>query len=243
MVYIKVSNKLKKKIVIFPVLILTFLGVTGCSATAPEFSTFSSNDEGWVVIGDPALPYEGGGSYVPEYGGEYAGEYIWVEDSVLGGVMYWVAPSKYLGDKSHYHGKYLQYDLREFYRDGFVFPAADVWLVSNDGTTLVYFSQGNYANYTPDDSWNNYEIKLDSSAGWKNATGISLSEDSSFPTQYSDELTFATDTQISGVLGSLAALYIRAEFTTGEDIDALDNVYFDSSSRNIGDFFSDFFPW
>ena len=232
MVYIKVSNKLKKKIVIFPVLILTFLGVTGCSATAPEFSTFSSNDEGWVVIGDPALPYEGGGFSVPEYGGEYAGEYIWVEDSVLGGVMYWVAPSKYLGDKSHYHGKYLKYDLRELYRSGYAFPAADVMLISNDGTMLVYFSRDNYDNYKPDDSWNNYEIKLDSSAGWKNATGISLSEDSSFPTQYSDELTFATDTRISGVLGSLAALYIRAEFTNGEDIDALDNVYFGSSSHN-----------
>jgi len=147
MVYIKVSNKLKKKIVIFPVLILTFLVVTGCSATAPEFSTFSSNDEGWVVIGDPALPYEGGGFSVPEYGGEYAGEYIWVEDSVLGGVMYWVAPSKYLGDKSHYHGKYLKYDLREFYRNGHAFPTADVMLISNDGTILVYFSRDNYDNY------------------------------------------------------------------------------------------------
>ena len=231
-----------KKIVTFPVLILTFLVAIGCSPTAPEFSTFNVNDDGWVVEGDPDLTYEEAGFAVPEYGGEYPGEYIWVNDSVSGGVMYWVAPSKYLGDKSHYHGKYLQYDLREFYRDGYAFPAADVWLISNDGTTLVYFSQGNYANYTPDDSWNNYEIKLDSSAGWKNATGISLSEDSSFPTQYSDELTFATDTQISGVLGSLAALYIRAEFTNGEDIDALDNVYFGSSSHN--QFISvSHFPW
>ena len=222
-----------KKIVIFPVLILTFLVVIGCSPTAPEFSTFNVNDEGWVVQGDPDLTYEESGVAVPEYGGEYAGEYIWVNDSVSGGVMYWVAPSKYLGDKSHYHGKYLKYALREFYRDGYAFPAADVMLVSNDGTILVYFNRDNYDNYKPDDSWTNqYEIKLDSSAGWKDATGISLSSTGSFLTQYSDELTSATDTQISGVLGSLAALYIRAEFTHGADIDALDNVYFGSSSYN-----------
>ena len=41
-----------KKIVTFPVLILTFLVAIGCSPTAPEFSTFNVNDDGWVVEGD-----------------------------------------------------------------------------------------------------------------------------------------------------------------------------------------------
>jgi len=217
-------NKFKRGFIVL--LILMTIVIFGCSGTAPKFSTFDSSDEGWTIEGDPDLTSDDLGIATPEY----TEGYIWVNDSVSGGIMYWVAPQKYLDDKSYYSGKFLKFDLRELYRDGYHFPSPDVMLFSNDGTKLVYFDQNNYDNSQPNNSWNSYEIKLDSSAGWKDATGISLSSSTTFLTQYSNDLTTATDSQISSVLGSLKSLYIRAEFTHGSDTDALDNVYFGTTN-------------
>jgi hypothetical protein len=116
--------------------------------------------------------------------------------------MYWIAPSKFLGNKSGCYGGYLEYALFQSttasqYYDGNI-------ILQGAGITLMF-----NASYNPGIDWTFYRIQLDENAGWRR-----------------DSVTgpLATQAVILQALSSLNQLQIRAEFSGSTDTDGLDNV-------------------
>ena len=215
-----------KNVWIAVILAVCVVSSMGCrSEEAPVFSQFISGAESWLAWGDsetaePTFHASGGN---PD-------GYLSVIDGVTGNVWYWLAPSDYLGDKSHFFGEYLRYDLKQ--SDTYnQFATGDIWMESTDGTRLVYFDQDNFDNSEPGTSWTSYLIRLDDTAGWKiSLPGARFANDTDpFLTEWS-QATLATNADIRAVLTSLAGLYIRGEFIVGGDTGSLDNVFFGCSN-------------
>ncbi|MGH7453962.1 MAG: laminin B domain-containing protein, partial [bacterium] len=164
-------------------------------------SFFDSGNEGWVVAGDAQ-----GGSVTPDYfaSGGNPGGYISARDDVTGGVWYWQAPAKFLGNVSCSYGGVLSFDLRQSSTTS-QFNAADIILQSS-GLTLVFNTPNN-----PGTAWTSYSILLSETAGWRKTTLTGPP-----PTQ----------TEMMAVLSSLQKLQIRGEYRSGADRGDLDNVVF-----------------
>lgn len=161
-------------------------------------STFNSSTEGWTVIGDVAGPV----THFPAGGNP--GGYISVEDSVQGGVLFFVAPNAFLGDQSSAYGTALTFDLIQIYSGANQFNDNDVLLTGN-GLTLAYDLANNPGNGT----WTSYSVLLTSASGW-HLNSISGAA--------------ATEADMLSALSNLTSLRIRAEYQTGADTDGLDNV-------------------
>lgn len=159
-------------------------------------STFDTDSEGWTVVGDAT-------SGVPAYvaSGGNAGGYIKADDTVSGGVWYFQAPDKYLGDMTGAYNQTLNYDLMQT-GSGSQFQANDV-VLTGGGQTLVL---GLSANPLPLGDWVSYSVSLSETAGWLNG-GVA-----------------ATQGDMLNVLGSLTTLKIRGEYISGPDTGRLDNV-------------------
>jgi len=172
--------------------------VSGASPVAAgPASYFDSDAEGWSALGDFAVP----ATWVAS-GGNPDGN-ISVVDSVSGGVIYFVAPSKFLGNQLAAFGQTLSFDLKQHTLASNQFNAVDVSLAGG-GLTLVLDTAVNPAF----DAWTHYGVDL-SSGPWRvSSLGGAV----------------ATDGQIKTALGSLSHLQIRAEYQTGADTDYLDNV-------------------
>jgi hypothetical protein len=165
-------------------------------------STFDSSDDGWLVFGDA----QGSGA-IPDHNdtGGNPGGYISAADDATGGVWYWDAPGKYLGDQSCAYGKELTFDLKQSATDS-PFNADDVVLVGGpegETLTLVYDTAEN-----PGTDWTSYRVTLAEDAGW-------VKEGTSTP---------PTPAEMEEVLSTLQALRIRGEYRTGADTGGLDNV-------------------
>ncbi len=173
--------------------------VSGQLMAAAITSTFDANDEGWTAIGDVAVPV----TFHP-LGGNPGG-FVDVVDSVTGGVMYFVAPAKFLGNQSAAYGTNLTFDLKQIYSGSpSQFDADDV-ILTGASLTLAFDTAFNPGN----DVWTSYSVPLVASTGWhvNNISG-----------------PLASEAQLQSVLGSLSSLRIRAEYRTGDDTDSLDNV-------------------
>ena len=166
-------------------------------------STFDTDDEGWLAYGDAV-------TITPAYSATNGnpGGTIQVTDQVLGGVWYYLAPDKFLNDKSMAYNQALSFDLWQS-GSGSQFESSDV-VLQGDGLTLT-ISAGD--NPLPLGSWLHYSVVLKEGVGWQKVTAItSLSG------------TDATQAEVQAVLANLSALYIRGEFITGSDTGRLDNV-------------------
>lgn len=175
--------------------------VTGEPVTPPEYvgvkvaSTFDSDIDGWSFIAD-----------VKEFNwvgdGGNPGGYVEAVDYAYGDVWYFIAPEKFLGDKSAYAGGTLSFDLKQ---DPIVsqFNADDVVIVGN-GITLALSTAEN-----PGLDWTHYQVALDTSADWR--IGSSTGE-------------VATQAEIETALADISALRIRGEYVSGTDTGGLDNV-------------------
>lgn len=152
--------------------------------------------DGWTVIGDVAS-----GPTRIAAGGNPGG-FLRLVDSVVGDVIYWNAPGKFLGNKSSAYGFNLTFDLRQSSTDS-QFDDDDVVLIGG-ALTLVYDTSPN-----PATAWTSYLVPLLASAGWKVG---SLSG------------AAATEAQMQTVLGGLTAMRIRAEYRSGADTDDIDNI-------------------
>ena len=174
---------------------LAVLAGAAPAAMSDVVSTFDSDDEGWVVEGDTVAP----ATYVAT-GGNPDG-FISVTDSAAGGVMYWSAPAKFLGDVSAAYGNSLSFDLRQ---DLAANPFEDSDVVLESGDTTLHFDAG----ADPGTTFTNYVVPM-TEAGW-----------------HADSLTgpLVTQAQFLAVLTDLTQLRIRAEYRTGPDTDDLDNV-------------------
>jgi hypothetical protein len=172
-------------------------GGTDAGLRPSEMSDFASGDEGWAIAGDAQAT-----SAKPTYDSD--GGFIGAKDDVTGGVWYFVAPERYLGDNRAFIGRWLEFDLRVAATPTNPFNAADVRLINDAGTVLAYDTPTNPV----DSAWTTYAVPL-SAAGWK--VGSLDGPD-------------ATDAGFEDVMGRLTGLWIRGEFNTGADTGYLDNV-------------------
>jgi len=182
--------------------VLTATG-TPTAFAATISSTFDTGTDGWLAAGDAttAAPL-----YLPT-GGNPGGA-IEVDDSTAGGVWYFDAPAKFLGDQSGAAGQTLTFDLYQR-GSGSQFFASDV-VLEGAGLTLTFDAP---SNPLPVETWVSYVVGFDADAGWKNVgSRTSLSGPD------------ATDADLAAVLGDLDALLIRGEYISGSDFGRLDNV-------------------
>lgn len=190
------SRSLSQRTLRFAAGLLWSLSATAAFAGAA--STFDTNDEGWKLSGDSTTS-------IPSFiaAGGNPGGYIHGTDVTIGGVWYWLAPAKFLGNNSTSYGQTLSFDLR-MRGSGPLFDAADL-VLAGGGVTLVY----DFATFPGTPAWTHYSVNLAETAGWRVSTlGGAL----------------ATKAQVQTVLGATTELRIRGEFITGSDNGDLDNV-------------------
>lgn len=183
--------------------------LSGCGEglEGKSVSGFSVDADGWLISGDANAA-----SVKPDYNGTGGNPdgLISAKDEVTGGVWFFVAPQKYLGDNSATAGKNLRFDLKVDATPTSPFDDIDVRL-EGGGVTLVFDTPNNPVG----DKWTSYVVPLKASAGWK-----------------VNELSgaAATDADLAKALGDTTALWIRGEFNTGADTGFLDNVRWGASN-------------
>jgi gliding motility-associated-like protein len=163
-----------------------------------QISTFDKDNEGWLGLGDSKDEL----AVWKATGGNPNG-HIFVDDQSIGGVWYFKAPDKFLGNKCSAYGQLLSFDLKtDNTADGY--DQDDVFLQSN-GLTIVFDFPNN-----PKLTWTRYQVRLDETANWRVNT-INGAK--------------ATKAQIISVLSNLTLFKIRGEFAKGQDdLGSLDNV-------------------
>ncbi|MFC2097564.1 laminin B domain-containing protein [Bacteroidota bacterium] len=167
------------------------------SADDEIVSSFDDGDDGWTISGDAQ-----GSSVEPQYNSELG--FIYANDNATGGVWYFEAPAKYLGDmEAAYDGK-IKFSLKVDLIDS-QFDAEDVILEGNN--LIIAFDTPN----NPGLDWTDYEVVISESAGWT----INVING-----------TPATESQIRSVLSDLTRFRIRGEFRVGYDTGNLNNVEF-----------------
>lgn len=170
-------------------------------ASLATSSHFDTNDEGWIAQGDSEGPL----TWVATGGNP--GGHVLIDDLTTGGVTYFVAPAKFLGNQSAALGTNLLFDLQQVYSGSpSQFSSPDV-VLQGASLTLVY-NFGGASNYPANGSWTSYVVPL-VAAQWQ-LNSFSGAAPSGL--------------QMSAVLGDLTALKIRAEFRSGPDVGHLDNV-------------------
>lgn len=188
-------------------LLALFTGVVLCGSLGQVradliTSTFDTDTDGWTISGDAT-------SLTHFAAGGNPGGFIRATDQQTGGVWYFDAPAKFLGDKSLAYGQNLSFDLRQT-GSGTQFNATDV--VLNGGGLQIAIDAG--SNPIPVGDWVSYSVLLEESAGWLKVSNHVVFT-GGVPVSQSEMLT---------VLGSLTRLRIRGEFIDGPDMGRLDNV-------------------
>jgi hypothetical protein len=163
--------------------------------TAEIKETFSKSADGWTVIGDPQS------SGWEAKGGDPKGYLAWV-DGATGANSYYQAGPKFLGDKMHFYGGTLSYDILD---TGNGVTAYDVQIVG-DGKTLQYTNPNDSGFPTPN-VWSTASVSLVASNFIDTATGVA-----------------PTVKEMKDVLKDITQLDIRAEFVDGPETGGLDNV-------------------
>jgi hypothetical protein len=191
----QVKRPRKVLLVVATMVSVAAIGTTAgyASIQVQPVSRFNHNTEHWIVVGDPV-------SQVPQHlkkGGNPTG-FVRTTDAGQGGIMYWKAPVKFLGDQGAAYGGTLRFDLRET-TGGRPFEASDV-ILKGGGFRLTYV-----ADKDPKGHWTRFKIPL-SETGWLNRGNP------------------ASQAEMRAVLASLGTLLIRAEYTSQVDVDDLDNV-------------------
>lgn len=169
---------------------------SGIAAAAVVASTFDSGADGWIISGDAT---SGVPTFLPTGGNP--GGHIEADDSVSGGIWYFQAPSKFLGDFSGAYGELLQFDLKQT-GSGSQISRDDV-ILNGGGIQLTLDT---LANPLPVGEWVSYSVRLDDSEAWMNGGAA------------------ATAADLLVVLSSLDRLRIRGEYINGSDTGRLDNV-------------------
>jgi hypothetical protein len=163
-------------------------------------STFSSDDDGWTIVGDAQQS-----SKRPTYhaDGGNPGGMISATDKTTGGIWYFVAPAKYLGDQSAFIGTWLKFDLAVNATPTRPADRIDIKLTAGS-RSLAYDTPKNPVG----GAWTSYAVPL-SATGWRVGTLTGAA---------------ATEADFAAVMGSLTAIWIRGEYNVGADIGYLDNV-------------------
>lgn len=196
-----------KRIVIYAalavIMVIGFVFYKSCRHDKTA-SYFNKDDEGWKVVGDAQ-----GESVLPDHYDKDGnpGGYISARDDIAGGVWYWSAPEKFLGNKSWAYGKMLSFSLRQSSTDN-QFDDDDVILVGAD-MKIVFNTSKN-----PETTWTDYSIPISEVSGW------------TYDDIHGDPVS-RNDMKL--ILRDLTAMYIRGEYVTGEDTGGLDTVILHAS--------------
>jgi len=127
------------------------LSIAQASATVIS-STFDTGDDGWHAY-DPTGDYT---STWHSSGGNPDGFLDGIETDPQGGVGYFIAPSKFLGNLSAYAGGTLTYDFKVIVgADYNYFDAADV-IISNGATSVSWDPNINPVGY----GWYTFQVQL-----------------------------------------------------------------------------------
>ena len=186
-------------------------GDTGSNTETSNSSDFVTGVDGWTIEGDA----KGGTGVIPnfsEINGVGNSGYIYAKDDVTGGVWYFVAPSKYHGDKSTlFNGKIEFYLIQDSSMTN-QFDANDVIIEGTGGEKLIL----KHESY-PTNSWTQYKINLNTDSQW-------LDENNNI----------ASDEKIKRVLSIVSKIMIRGEFEDGEDTGGLDGFKFIEGNAEKG---------
>ncbi len=174
-----------------------FVGSGSASAAILTSSTFNANVDGWTVQGDSVTVDP---SWVSTGGNP--GGYATITDSAAGGVMFWLAPAKFEGNKSAAYSGRLRFDLRQA-PITVPFDDSDV-VIEGGGLTLVYDTASN-----PGTVFTRYSVPL-LPAGWHKGTAAGVQP---------------TVAELKTALGAITSLEIRAEYNNGQDTDDIDSVF------------------
>lgn len=197
------SRDVRRAATCLPTVAAALLLAASPASRADVKSDFGVDADGWTGFGDFAV------NVTWQSAGGNPGGTIKLVDSVSGGVMYWIAPAKFLGDQSGAFGRSLSFDLKQVIGTPNQFSDEDVVLVGaapGGGSLTLVLDLGSYP--ATDGSWTSYSIPL-AVGGWKIGTAGGAA---------------ASAAQLQSVLGGLTSLRIRAEYQTGSDTDYLDNV-------------------
>lgn len=175
------------------------LGHDNACASAAVISRFTTDTEDWRVSGDAQ---DGSAEPVYQAAGGNPGGHLTATDDVTGGVWYWDAPERYLGNKASSFGKTLSFELKQSGLNS-QFESDDVILAGAGQTLALKLPEH------PGTEWSAYSVKLEASAGWK-LGGVSGEA--------------ASNADIQAVLADLTRLWIRGEYIEGPDTGGLDNV-------------------
>ena len=183
---------------------LAFFWAVPVAAAPIVTSTFDTGVDGWTISGDGTGPvFEPGAGNPP---GDIIGT-----DQILGGVWFFDAPAKFLGNQSAALLGSLTFELSQSIAIA-QFAFDDVVLVGG-GLTLAFDTATNPAAFPV---FTSYMVPLNAAAGWR-LTNIGGPA--------------ATPEQLETVLSALTALRIRGEFVTGGDQARLDNVVLNSDGQ------------
>jgi hypothetical protein len=205
--YKKTMRNIKKLLLgIFVISVITFSACEEEEKQKEEdinSSDFNEDANGWKIAGDAQGGSNIEASYSPFEGLDNSG-YIYADDDVAGGVWYFVAPDKFMGDQSAFIGGKLSFYLIQKSALSDQFKSKDVIIKGGNNQEIYYYHES-----YPDTTWTHYEINLDTTAGWMNSSD-----------------TDANASEIHSVLSDVQSLWIRGEFESGPDTGGLDKFQF-----------------
>jgi len=194
-----------KKIFLITLVVLS----TGCGDDDKKVketiisSDFVSGVDDWKIEGD-AKGSEGVIPNFSEINGVGNSGYIYAKDDATGGTWYFIAPSKYHGNKSEFFNGKLEFYLIQDSNMANQFKDDDLIIDGVSGKKILY----NHDNY-PNKTWTKYQINLNSDSQWVNENG-----------------DIASDEEIKNVLSNITKIMLRGEFEDGEDTGGLDGFKF-----------------
>ncbi len=154
-------------------------------------SDFADNTDGWGVLGDVQSwgrdPAIGNGS-------------LMIDDLAIGDDVYFLAPQKFLGDKSAFFGGSLSYVV---YASASGYDVADVEISGPNGKIVIDLSP------PPAGGSIQHDIFLDDRADWRVGSAAGAK---------------ATNSEIQAVLAAIYDIKILGEFISGDEVSHLDNV-------------------
>jgi len=198
--------KFSKKYLIISIILLLQFSMASCTfqidgGEKEDSSEFIDGVDGWRIEGDA----KGDTGVIPNFSpikGLDDSGYIYAIDDAVGGVWYFVAPSKYLGNKSEYFNGKLEFWLIQDSEMKKQFDDEDLIIKGDNGEMITY----KHETY-PTKEWTHYEVTLGGDK-WLDEKG-----------------EIATEEKIKKVLTNVTKLMIRGEFEDGNDTGGLDGVH------------------
>jgi hypothetical protein len=168
--------------------------IFSAAIVSSTFDNPADGVDGWTIVGDGSAP-----AHVPAGGNP--GGYITTTDQAAGSIVYWVAPAKFLGDRTAAFGGTITFDLRQSIAGSQFVDNNPLVRLTGNGTVLSFFGSG------PATAFTSYTVPLTAAAGWTSGGAP------------------ATEAQIQNALANLTDFRIRAEFAfLAGDVDDLDYV-------------------